>query len=59
MQTESGLVLDIESEDPSTLQMDPSDAQSLITLEPINGDEVVFPEAVTTFDHNFKRMWIW
>jgi len=44
-----------ESEDLFTLQMDSSDTQSRITLEPINGEKVVFSEAVTVFDHNSKE----
>ena len=55
MQSESGLASDLGSEDPFTLLMDPPDTWSRITLEPINGDEAVFPEAVTIFTYSFKR----
>ena len=44
--------------DPGPLRRsipDPSDARSRITFEPINGDEVMFPEGVTIFDYNLKR----
>jgi len=34
--------------------MDPSDARSQITFEPINDDEFVFSETVTASGHNFK-----
>ena len=41
------LAVGLGSEDPFTPQRNPSYARSRITFEPINGDEVVFLEAVT------------
>ena len=55
MQFVSDLMADLGSEDPLSLQMDPSDTQSRITLEPVNGAEPVFPETPTIFSHNLKR----
>jgi len=53
------LTSDPGSEDPFSLQTNPSDAPSWFTLEPINGAEAVPPETATIFAHNFKRKSIW
>ena len=43
------------SEVPFYFQTNPLDARSRITCEPIDGVEAAFPEAVTIYDHNFKK----
>jgi len=55
MQPVSELVADLGSKDTFLQQVDSSDAQFWITLEPINGVGPLFPETVTIFWSKYQK----